>query len=302
MTTYHPMPEYQTGPTEVGDNLYAYLQWNGGWGISNAGFLVDDDGLMVIDALMAPSMTRAFVDTMRGVSQAPFRHLVNTHMHADHTNGNQFIEGAEIVAHEHCREEMVAAATFETAQRAKRPDGGRGEKPFWIQDSWWDELAEVESTLPQTTFADSLTLRYGDTEAQLLHHGPAHTLGDSLVYFPESKVLFSGDLAFFYAMPLCRGNMPNWVRICDIIRDMEIETIIPGHGPVGGKRELQDMQEFMQFMVDQTRDAFANGLSEEDAAKAIDIGDWAKWPEAERKEMNIANLYATYRAESKGSS
>ena len=302
MTTYRPMPEYQTGPTEVGDNLYAYLQWNGGWGISNAGFLIDDDGLMVIDALMAPSMTRDFVDTMRGMSQAPFRHLVNTHMHADHTNGNQFIEGAEIVAHEHCREEMVSAAVFEAEQRAKRPDGGRGEKPFWIQDSWWEELAEVESTLPQTTFADSLTLRYGDTEAQLLHHGPAHTLGDSLVYFPESKVLFSGDLAFFYAMPLCRGNMPNWVRICDIIRDMDIETIIPGHGPVGGKRELQDMQEFMQFMVDQTRDCFANGLSEDDAAKAIDIGDWAKWPEAERKEMNIANLYATYRAESNGSS
>lgn len=302
MTTYRPMPEYQTGATEVGDNLYAYLQWNGGWGISNAGFLVDDDGLMVIDALMAPSMTRAFVDTMRGVSEAPFRHLVNTHMHADHTNGNQFITGAEIVAHEHCREEMVSAASLEAAAAAKRADGGRGEKPFWIQDSWWEELAEVESTLPQTTFADSLTLRYGETEAQLLHHGPAHTLGDSLVYFPDSKVLFSGDLAFFYAMPLCRGNMPNWVRICDIIRDMDIETIIPGHGPVGGKRELQDMQEFMQFMVDQTRDAFANGLSEEDAAKAIDIGDWAKWPEAERKEMNIANLYATYRAESNGSS
>jgi glyoxylase-like metal-dependent hydrolase (beta-lactamase superfamily II) len=283
---------------EVGDNLYAYLQWNGGWGISNAGFLVDDDGLLVIDALMAPSMTRDFVDTMRGVSQAPFRHLVNTHMHADHTNGNQFIKGAEIVAHQHCRDEMEAAEVLAAQQAATREAGDRGPKPFWIQQAWWDELAEVKSTLPQTTFQDSLTLRYGSTEAQLSHHGPAHTLGDSMVYFPDSKVLFSGDLAFFYAMPLCRGHMPNWVRICDIIRDMEIETIIPGHGPMGGKRELQDMQEFMQFMVDQTRDCFANGLSEEDAAKAIDIGDWAKWPEAERKEMNIANLYATYRAES----
>ena len=302
MTTYHPMPEYQTGPREVGDNLYAYLQWNGGWGISNAGFLVDDAGLLVIDALMAPSMTRAFVETMRGVSQAPFRHLVNTHMHPDHTNGNQFIEGAEIVAQEQCREEMEAAAALEATQAAGRPAGDRGEKPFWIQQAWWDELAEVEPTLPQTTFQDRLTLRYGETEARLSHHGPAHTLGDSMVYFPDSKVLFSGDLAFFYAMPLCRGHMPNWVRICDIIREMEIETIIPGHGPVGGKRELQDMQEFMQFMVDQTRDCFANGLSEEDAAKAIDIGDWAKWPEAERKEMNIANLYATYRAESNGAS
>lgn len=293
-----PMPEYQTGPTQVGDNLYAYLQWNGGWGISNAGFLVDDDdGVMVIDALMAPSMTRAFVSAMREVSQAPFRHLINTHMHADHTNGNQFIEGAEIVAHEHAREEMAAAAELAAAEGAKRPAGDRGPKPFWIQDSWWEELAEVEPTLPVTTFADRLTLRYGDTEAQLIHHGPAHTLGDSLVYFPDSKVLFTGDLAFFYATPLSRGHMPNWVRICDIIRDMDVDLVVPGHGPTGGKQELQDMQEYLEFMVAQTRDAFENGLSEEEAAKAIDIGQWADWPESERKEMNITNLYATFAAE-----
>jgi len=291
------MPEYQTGPVEVGDNLYAYMQWDGGWGISNAGFLVDDDGLLVIDALMAPSMTREFVGAMRGVSAAPFRHLVNTHMHGDHTNGNQFIEGAEIVAHEQCRAEMVAAAELAEAQAAQRPAGDRGPKPFWIQQSWWEELAEVEQTLPVTTFADRLTLRYGETEAQLYHHGPAHTLGDSMVYFPESKVLFSGDLAFFYATPLCRGHMANWVRICDIIREMDIDLVVPGHGPMGGKQELQDMQEYLEFMVVQTRDAFENGLSEEDAAKAIDIGQWAQWPESERKEMNITDLYATFAAE-----
>jgi len=301
MTTYRPMPPYETGLTEVGDGLYAYMQFDGGWGISNAGFVPSDDGVLVIDALMAPSMTRKFVESMRAVSQAPFRHLVNTHMHADHTNGNQFIEGAEIVAHEQCREEMEAAAQLASQQAATRAPGDRGPRPFWIQESWWEELAEVTPKLPETTFADRLTLRYGDREAQLFHYGPAHTLGDAMVYFPDSKVLFSGDLAFFYAMPLCRGHMPNWVRVCDIIREMDIDLIVPGHGPTGGKRELQDMQEFMQFMVDQTRDCFENGLSEEEASAAIDIGDWAKWPEAERKEMNIAGLYATYRAEAEAS-
>jgi glyoxylase-like metal-dependent hydrolase (beta-lactamase superfamily II) len=298
--TYRPMPQYETGPVELGDNLYAYMQWDGGWGISNAGFLVGDDGLLVIDALMAPSMTRKFVETMRGISLAPFRHLVNTHMHADHTNGNQFIEGAEIVAHERCRDEMVAAARLAAEQASKRAAGDRGPKPFWIQEAWWGELAEVESTLPVTTFSDRLTLRYGDTEAHVSHHGPAHTLGDSMVYFPDSKILFSGDLAFFYAMPLCRGHMPNWVEVCDIIRALDIETIVPGHGPIGTKRELQDMQEFLEFMVERTRDCFENGLNRDEAAAAIDIGDWARWPEAERKEMNIAGLYATFAAEREG--
>ena len=106
-----------------------------------------------------------------------------------------------------------------------------------------------------------------------------------------------GDLAFFYAMPLCRGNMPNWVKICEIIDDMDVDLIIPGHGPTGGKRELQDMQEFMQFMVKEVQECFKNGMSEEEADKAIDIGDWAKWPEAERKTMNISNLYSTFQSQ-----
>ena len=81
MTTYRPMPSFETGPVEVGNNLFAYLQWNGGWGISNAGFLVNDDGLLVIDALMAPSMAHEFVRCMRDISSAPFNHLINTHSH-----------------------------------------------------------------------------------------------------------------------------------------------------------------------------------------------------------------------------
>jgi len=297
---YRPRPPYQTGVVELGEDLYAYLQWDGGWGISNAGFLVGDDGLLVIDALMAPSMTRRLIEAMRRVSPAPFRHLVNTHMHADHTNGNQFITGAEIVAHEACHAEMAEAARRAAEAAAARAPGDRGPRPGWIQDSWWEELAEVRPTLPVTTFRDHLTLHYGETEVRLHHHGPAHTLGDALVYFPQSKVLFAGDLAFFYSMPLCRGDMANWVRVCDVITGMDVERIIPGHGPIGGKRELEDMQEYLDFMVRETRAAYAEGLSAEQAAARIDIGDWAKWPEAERKEMNIAGLYALLERERTG--
>ena len=290
MTTYRPMPKFETGPVEIGNNLFAYLQWNGGWGISNAGFLVSDDSLLVIDALMAPSMAHEFVRCMRDISSSPFGHLINTHSHPDHTNGNQFIENAEIVAHEHCRDEMLQAKSL-------RKINGRGDKPGWIQDAWWDELENVDIVLPTTTYSEKMSLMYGSTEVELLHYGPAHTLGDSLVYFPESKILFTGDLAFFYAMPLCRGNMPNWVKICEIIDGMDVDLIIPGHGPTGGKRELQDMQEFMQFMVKEVKECFENGMSEEEAGKAIDIGDWAKWPEAERKTMNISNLYSTFQSQ-----
>ena len=89
---YRSMPKFDTGLVELGDGIYAYLQWDGGWRVSNAGFVDSDgDGLLVIDALMAPSMTQEFVRAMRTVSSRPFSKLINTHSHADHTNGNQFI-------------------------------------------------------------------------------------------------------------------------------------------------------------------------------------------------------------------
>ena len=261
------MPKYETGLEQLGDNLYAYLQWDGGWGISNAGFVDGGDGLLVIDALMVPSMARSFVEAMRAVSDAPFRQLVNTHSHADHTNGNQFIEGAEIVAHENCRTEMEQAA----AAKAARAPGDRGPRPAWIQESWWEELADVDPPLPTATFSDDLTLTYGDTEIQLLHWGPAHTTGDVLVYLPQSKLLFAGDLAFFYATPLCRGDMANWVHIIDRIdSDLDVERIIPGHGPVGGAMELADQREYLDFMITKTRAAC------DEAVKSMDRYTCAK--------------------------
>ena len=289
------MPRYETGLRQIADDAYAYLQWNGGWGISNAGFIETSDGLLVVDALLSPSMASGFVDAIREVSTAPFRNLVLTHAHLDHVGGNRAFEGAEIVAHANCHADLEAAAL-------------RGpERRPWMPDEWWDELREVRPLLPSRTFEDALELDLGGSTpgstpgntpgntAQLGHWGPAHTTGDAFVYLPQSRVLFAGDLAFFYATPLCRGDMANWVRILDRIEtDLEVDLIIPGHGPPGGRSEIDDQREYLAFLLARTRSCFDDGLSEEQAIETIDLGQWGRWPESERKAMNIAQLYRTF--------
>lgn len=280
------MPQYETGLQQVGNRIYAYLQWDGGWGISNAGFLEDDEGLLVIDSLLTPSMAYAFNAAIRRVSSAPIRDLVHTHSHIDHVGGNRQFDASEIVAHVNCHAEMDAVAS--SAKRERRQ---------WMPDAWWDELVEIEPALPTRTFKDNLTLNYGGTAVELMHWGPAHTTGDVLVYLPESKLLFAGDLAFFYATPLCRANMANWVHIIDRIEhDLDVEQIIPGHGPPGGSLELSDQREYLDFLFSRTRACFEDGLSEEEAVATIDLGQWGTWPESERKAMNIAQLYQTFEA------
>ena len=287
---YKAMPRFETGLQELGDGVYAYLQWDGGWGVSNAGFVDGgDEGLLVIDALMAPSMTRKFIEGMRSISDAPFRQLVNTHSHADHTNGNQFIEGAQIIAHKNSRLEMLDARKLAT--EAARVNPPRGEKPSWIQDAWWEELVEVNSPLPDITYDKSLTLHHGGLSLELRHQGPAHTKGDSLVLFDEQKVLFSGDLCFFYSTPLCRGDMENWIDICDFLIMSDTEKVVPGHGPVGGKTEIADMREYFDVIRNQTRQMFDSGVSVQKAIERVDVGELSKWPESERNAMNVLHLY-----------
>ena len=115
------------------------------------------------------------------------------------------------------------------------------------------------------------SLIYGETEVQLLYCGPAHTFGDTLVYFPQSKVLFAGDVAFFYSMPLAAGGkIGSWIKVIDRVKDMDIDLIVPGHGPTGGKQELEDESEYFEFVMEQTRGCFERGVTPERAVKEID--------------------------------
>ena len=290
---YRSMPKFDTGLVELGDGIYAYLQWDGGWGVSNAGFVdSDDDGLLVIDALMAPSMTQEFVRAMRTVSSLPFSKLINTHSHADHTNGNQFIEGAEIIAHQNCRNEMLDAEILAREAAAKSPP--RGDKPAWIRDDWWEELAVVRPSLPAVTYGKSMSIQQGEHQLTLEYRGEAHTTGDSLVLFADQNLFFSGDLCFFYATPLCRGNLENWIDICDYLLESQIETVVPGHGPIGGSMEIADMREYFEVIRTRTRQMFDAGVSLKQAMEQIDVGEFAKWPESERNAMNVAHLYGLW--------
>ena len=291
-------PEWATGLQEVGPNIYAYLQHDGSWGISNAGFLAGDDGLLVIDATMVASMAEAFIKEIRRVSGMPFRHLINTHSHPDHVGGNRLFTGAEIISHRICREEMA---------RAARPASG-GPPPAMAaitrtpaMERMFDLVANDpgrEIPLPALTYEDRLTLHYGDTEVQLLYYGPAHTFGDTLVYFPQSKVLFAGDVAFFYSMPLAAsGKIGSWLRVIDRVKELDVDLVVPGHGPAGGKDVLDEEREYFEFVMEQARSCFERGVPAEKAAQEIDPGRYGDWLDSERMVANVLVAYRELRGE-----
>jgi glyoxylase-like metal-dependent hydrolase (beta-lactamase superfamily II) len=236
---------------------------------------------MVIDALAAPMHTRAFVSAMRKTSDKPFRHLINTHHHSDHVNGNQYIPGAEIVGHPYCRDEVVKMVP--------------GPAKWPKRDGWSDGTDDRLILPPVTTFDGKMTYYYAKNTVEILPMAPAHTWGDLVVYLPQHKILFAGDVAFFYVAPFCQNAHPSrWIEWCQAVEKMDVDVIVPGHGPIGGKQELAEMRGYLELLKVEARKRYDAKITPGQAAADIRMGKYENWIGPERIIMDTVRFYAEF--------
>jgi cyclase len=283
------IPSWQTEWKQVGDGAYAFVQESGAWGISNAGLLVGEDSALVVDALFVPRMTRAFLQHIAETTSLPVKQLVNTHHHGDHTYGNAFFKDAAQFCHVNCREQLE--------------EWGRDTARMQRLLPWWaEELRDVRIVFPETTFEDRLVFYQGDRRIEAVYvGGPAHTRGDVLVYVPDQKLLYAGDIAFLYVTPLAfEGHVSNWIDVCDRVLSMDVETIVPGHGPVGTKRDLEIMRDYLALLRDAARRGFERGQSPLECAREVKLGIYTQWADGERTVATMHRLYAELRGEGAG--
>jgi glyoxylase-like metal-dependent hydrolase (beta-lactamase superfamily II) len=278
--------EWPTGLIEIGDGVFAYVQAGGGLCVANAGLIVGPESCVVIDALFAPSMTGAFRDEIRRITNKPVRLLINTHHHIDHTGGNAMFPEATLLSHSNARGEQERTG-------ARVLDWLRPLIPDLV-----GEMADFRPRLPDATFDTDLSLHLGDRELRLVHFGRAHTIGDVLVHLPGERLLFTGDIVFDQVTPLAfEGHIGDWLAACDRVEEMPASTIVPGHGPVGSKEGLREMRGYLRTIRDQAGDAFEAGLPTEEAVAEMELGKYAAWAEPERLAINVGRLYQEFRGE-----
>jgi glyoxylase-like metal-dependent hydrolase (beta-lactamase superfamily II) len=272
--------EWRTGLIEVAPNVFGYVQGSGVTGVSNGGLIVGDEAAIAVDALFVPSMTRKYVRAIRKATKNPVSHLINTHHHIDHIGGNQFFARSEIVAHVNCREEMIRVGI--PVERVRR-----------FIPQFADEIADIRLTLPETVYAGQMTLYQGERAIELLYMGPAHTPDDTLVYLPKEKVLFAGDVAFHYVVPgPFDCHVSGWIRVADRIADMDVDVIVPGHGPIGMKKELREMRDYLALVRREARKSFRAGEPAEEAARNLKVGGYyTQWSTPQRLPIMVQRLY-----------
>lgn len=295
--------EYTKGLKDIGNGLYAWLQPDGGWGWSNAGLIRDGEASLLVDTLFDMALTREMLDAMAdatGIGAEKIGTIVNTHANGDHCHGNGCCPQAEIIASEASAREMVEVPPAMLAQ-FKKMGAQLGPAGAYFADIFAPfDFENVDERGPTQTFSGAMELKVGDKAVRLIEVGPAHTGGDVLVHVPGDRAVFTGDILFINGTPLMwAGPVANWIRACNEIISMDVDVIVPGHGPVTDKAGVRRVAEYLGYVDHQARKRFDAGLSVREAALDIALGDYASWGDAERIAVNVDSLYREYRGDGK---
>jgi glyoxylase-like metal-dependent hydrolase (beta-lactamase superfamily II) len=280
---------------DAGDGCHAYVQRDGSWGWSNAGLVVGDGQSLLVDTLFDLSLTAAMLDAFSvRTAGAPIATVVNTHANGDHCYGNQLVADAEIVASAATAEEMSEVPpTMLAALNAAPGDVGDLFRSFFGEFVFDD----IELTLPTRTFDGRLALDVGGREVELIEVGPAHTAGDTLAYVPDARTVFTGDILFIGGTPIVwAGPVANWIAACDLMLGMDIDVVVPGHGPVTDKTGITEVRDYLAFVDREATARHAAGVDAFDAAREIAglVGagdDFSSWGEAGRIAVNVEAVY-----------
>lgn len=268
--------------------------------MSNALVLVGEFDTLVVDSHVTPAAARALLQSLSVITDKPVRYLVNSHYHFDHAHGNQsFPAGVEIIGHEFTRKKLngeignvLEEATFKSfsdgvpttvatleQQAAAETDPARKaalQENHRVQSDYMNAIPEISPTPPNITLESKMTLfqvvAAGSREIQLHHFGRAHTGGDVVIFLPQERVVFTGDMMLPGLSYMGDAHVDEWPATLEGLKSLDFDTWLPGHGPVMRTRDpIDHFQAYLADLWIKTGAMHQRGVSADDAATQIDM-------------------------------
>ncbi len=266
--------------TQIASDLYFFFDYAG----SNSVFLVTNDGVLVIDTRQHPRAGQELIAEIRKVTDKPIRWVVNSHFHGDHTFGNAAFqpEGAKFIAQQETRRLMQKVQAKEMARR----------QGYFKSHSY--DPHEVKLILPDITFDKDMTIWLGGREVRLMYLGPGQQDGDTFVYFPHARALFTpGSFA--------TRNIPNmafttsvdsWINLLDQVAGMnDVDKILPAHGDVATSADVKEFAAMLRNEYTIVKAAADKGVSLEEAQHTLTFPQYRDWRNYGRIKEEVGSLY-----------
>ena len=254
-------------------------------GRPNAGFVVTAEGVVVIDALASPRQGEQLLQAIRGVTDQPVRWLVLTHHHPDHHFGAVVLRkaGARVIAHPDRR--TLAAEGGEDALIAD-----------WVRVVGLDAMRGFEfADTPDRPVTGTDTLRLGGRTIVISHPGAGHSAGDLIVWLPQERVLFAGDLLVEDGVSMVvDGNSEELLRVLGAVDSLGARVVVPGHGaiPARPKDLLRRTRDYLTGLQAEMRTAVEKGVPMRRALAALPPADSARPVSLDsRRRRNAARVY-----------
>jgi len=284
-----PKPEVK----KVNDRVYALLgpigfpsKENHGYMVNSA-VLIGNEGVVLVDTGFSDEIGRHLKQTIAGITDKPVTHIINTHHHGDHILGNTAFPDAEIISSKKCRELVERhgydwIATLKNMTAKEHPD---------------TRPVPAQTVYPQESRTD-VTLQ--EIPMELWVPAGSHTPGDMMVYLPQDKLLISGDILVQKMIPsFVDAHVGSWIDTLAQIEKREIETVIPGHGPLMTKADVQAMHRRMADLYAGIEAGYKQGLMDSEIRKTLDLSQWKKMEEFEGlMGININRAYLEIERES----
>jgi cyclase len=252
---------------QVTRNVFAETKIRG----CNPGYVITSEGVVVIDTPQLP--TRAVKMREEAESHGPIRYLINTEHHVDHIFGNFYFDSAEkIVAHRETVNNFMVVTPqinpYEYAKEAIPTDDPEGAKLFPDSKTYF-----AKPNRPTIVVSGDTTIQVGGHTFQLLHT-PGHTPGQLAVVIPEERVMFCGDTIFNHCQTwLYTSDVNQWIKALERLLEIDVDAIVPGHGPVCTKQEIYVQRAFLMEWVTAVAVAVGKGWTKEECLARISFMD-----------------------------
>jgi cyclase len=237
----------------------------------NPSYVVTSNGVVVIDTPQLP--TKAVEMRKEVEARGPIRYLINTEHHVDHIFGNYYFKGAgHVVHHQGVYDNFMVPGPdldpFEYAHEAIPTDDPEGEAIFPDRDTYYEDPNKGE-----LVFTGDLDLRVGRHTFHVIHT-PGHTPGQVAVYVPEERVVFTGDTVFSECQTwLMTSDVDQWLGSLDLVRSLDVDHVVPGHGPVTPKKYLEVQRAVLLEWTSAVASAVAQGWSREETIERVNFAE-----------------------------